>query len=94
MNTPLTTQPHRTRLEEFFESVDPSRGRLIFALDATASRQPTWDAAAELTGQMFATVAAIGSLDVQLVYLPRSPRMRCVALAVRRQMRSLRSCPA
>jgi hypothetical protein len=44
------------------------RGRLIFALDATASRQPTWDRAAQLQAEMFQTVAAIGGLDVQLVY--------------------------
>lgn len=44
------------------------RGRLIFALDATASRQPTWDRAASLQADMFATAAATGSLDVQLAY--------------------------
>jgi hypothetical protein len=48
--------------------IDPIRGRLVFALDATASRQPTWDAAARLTSEMFDAVAAIGALDVQLVY--------------------------
>jgi hypothetical protein len=60
--------PTRAHLDKFLERVDPARGRLIFALDATASRQPTWDVAAQLTTQMFATVAAIGGLDVQLVY--------------------------
>jgi hypothetical protein len=44
------------------------RGRLIFALDATASRQPTWDTACKLQAEMFREVAGIGSLDVQLVY--------------------------
>ncbi len=44
------------------------RGRLIFALDATMSRQPTWDLAQSLQGKMFATAAAHGGLDVQLVY--------------------------
>jgi hypothetical protein len=44
------------------------RGRLIFALDATASREPTWDRACQLQGQMFAETAALGGLDVQLVY--------------------------
>jgi hypothetical protein len=44
------------------------RGRLIFALDATMSRQPTWDAACELQGEMFREAAAIGGLEVQLVY--------------------------
>jgi len=44
------------------------RGRLIFALDATMSRQPTWDTACRLQADMFAEAAAIGGLDVQLVY--------------------------
>jgi hypothetical protein len=45
-----------------------SRGRLIYALDATASRQPTWDIACQLQGEMFHEVAAVGGLDMQLVY--------------------------
>ena len=45
-----------------------TRGRLIFALDATASRQPTWDAACELQAEMFREVASSGGLDMQLVY--------------------------
>jgi hypothetical protein len=44
------------------------RGRLIFALDATASRQETWDIACQLQAEMFREVAGLGSLDVQLVY--------------------------
>ncbi|HXW25232.1 MAG TPA: VWA domain-containing protein [Xanthobacteraceae bacterium] len=44
------------------------RGRLIFALDATMSRQPTWDAACQLQAEMFREAAAIGGLEVQLVY--------------------------
>jgi hypothetical protein len=44
------------------------RGRLIFALDATMSRQPTWDIACTLQADMFREAAAIGGLDVQLVY--------------------------
>jgi hypothetical protein len=45
-----------------------TRGRLIFALDATMSRQPTWDTACALQADMFREAAAIGGLDVQLVY--------------------------
>jgi hypothetical protein len=45
-----------------------ARGRLIFALDATMSRQPTWDMACELQGAMFDAAGAIGGLSVQLVY--------------------------
>lgn len=44
------------------------RGRLLFALDATMSRQPTWDLACDLQAQMFETVKETGGLDVQLLY--------------------------
>lgn len=44
------------------------RGRLIFAMDATMSRQPSWDMALALQGDMFRAVKAVGGLDVQLVY--------------------------
>jgi len=44
------------------------RGRLMFALDATASRTPTWAIARELQAKMFREAAPIGKLDVQLVY--------------------------
>jgi hypothetical protein len=45
-----------------------ARGRLIFALDATMSRQPTWDLACKLQGEMFEAAGAVGGLSVQLVY--------------------------
>ncbi len=48
--------------------VSTGRGRLIFALDATMSRQPTWDLAVRLQGEMFNATSALGGLDVQLVY--------------------------
>lgn len=44
------------------------RGRLIFALDATMSREPTWDRACQIQGEMFEATRAIGGLDVQLVF--------------------------
>lgn len=44
------------------------RGRLVFAMDATMSRQPTWDMALALQAEMFDVVREIGGLDVQLVY--------------------------
>jgi hypothetical protein len=44
------------------------RGRLIFALDATMSRQPTWDSALKLQAEMFEEADKVGGLDVQLVY--------------------------
>src|SRR5436190_21016919 len=45
-----------------------ARGRLVFALDATMSRQPTWDMACALQADMFREAAAIGRLDIRLVY--------------------------
>ncbi len=44
------------------------RGRLVFAMDATMSRAPTWDLALKLQGDMFHAVKEVGGLDVQLVY--------------------------
>jgi hypothetical protein len=43
------------------------RGRLIFSLDATMSRQPTWDTACRLQADMFLEAQAIGGLDVELL---------------------------
>jgi hypothetical protein len=45
-----------------------SAGRLIFALDATMSRQPTWDQACQLQADMFQEAANVGNLEIQLVY--------------------------
>jgi hypothetical protein len=44
------------------------RARLVFALDATMSRQPTWDLACRVQGEMFAAASEAGGLSVQLVY--------------------------
>ena len=44
------------------------RGRLIFALDATMSRQPTWDSALRLQADMFEEARKVGGLDIQLAY--------------------------
>jgi len=45
-----------------------TKGRLIFAIDATLSRQPTWNRATEIQSDMFAVAQSIGGLAVQLVY--------------------------
>ncbi len=45
-----------------------ANGRLVFALDATMSRQPTWDMACALQADMFREAAGIGNLDIRLVY--------------------------
>jgi hypothetical protein len=68
-------QSTRSEIDVFLSQVkslapatDSGQGRLIFALDATMSRQPTWDTACRLQADMFREAAAIGGLDVQLVY--------------------------
>ncbi|SDR39238.1 hypothetical protein [Pseudovibrio sp. Tun.PSC04-5.I4] len=66
----------KTDLSDFLQSAKGAiaapaaaeRGRLIFALDATMSRQPTWDQACHLQQEMFGETGRIGSLDVQLVF--------------------------
>ena len=44
------------------------RGRLVFAMDATASREPSWDRACHLQAQMFSETDTLGGLEVQLVF--------------------------
>jgi hypothetical protein len=70
MGSPVTTATTGTLSSGFGAFLDKieRRGRLIFALDATASRQATWDQASHLQAQMFETVANVGGLDVQLIY--------------------------
>ena len=80
--TPVSADAHvpepsgQAEVDAFLEkvrSVPPTnvtgtRGRLIFAMDATMSRQPTWDRALHIQSEMFEETAQIGGLDVQLVY--------------------------
>lgn len=44
------------------------RGRLLFAMDATASREPSWDRACHIQGEMFKATDGLGGLEVQLIY--------------------------
>ena len=56
------------KMKTLAPSRSADRGRLIFAMDATMSRAPTWDMALALQGDMFSAVKEVGGLDVQLVY--------------------------
>lgn len=56
------------RMKSLAPSTLAGQGRLIFAMDATMSRQPTWDMALALQADMFKAVKEVGGLDVQLVY--------------------------
>jgi hypothetical protein len=55
-------------VKELAGGVSGGRGRIIFALDATASREETWDTACQLQAEMFREVAGAGGLEVQLVF--------------------------
>jgi len=74
---PLDKTGTGTSIDDFLKKVDqlPARnadggraGRLIFAMDATASRAPTWDMACRLQGDMFKKTKKIGELHLQLVF--------------------------
>ena len=48
--------------------VHTAGGRLLFALDATASRQASWDQACQLQSELFLATKELGGLSVQLCY--------------------------
>jgi hypothetical protein len=56
------------RVESMPQIRPEGSGRLIFALDATASREPTWDRACQIQGEMFEATAGLGGLAIQLVF--------------------------
>ncbi|MCP4042039.1 MAG: VWA domain-containing protein [Gammaproteobacteria bacterium] len=72
----LPSSSSRTEVDAFLSKVAATpthiahsgRGRLIFAMDATASRGPTWDQASRIQAEMFTETAALGGLDIQLCY--------------------------
>jgi hypothetical protein len=71
-----TTKSSTSDVKAFLEKVASTptsktagqRGRLIFAMDATASRQPTWDRAAQIQGEMFTETSNLGGIEIQLVF--------------------------
>jgi hypothetical protein len=73
-NKPAAAGSPKSDIADFLEKArtmapaGEGRGRLIFALDATMSRQPTWDAACRLQAEMFEEARKVGGLDIQLLY--------------------------
>ena len=73
---PKRTAEKATSVNSFLEKiavaptnkVSGAGGRLLFTLDATASRQPTWDRAAHLQTVMFETATGLGGLEIQLAF--------------------------
>jgi len=72
----LPATSSRKEIDSFLDKVgktpvvkpEGDRGRLIFAMDATASRQPAWDHACKIQGDMFMATEKLGGLDVQLCF--------------------------
>ena len=70
----VSERSSRAEIDAFLKDVralqpaGSGHGRLIFAMDATMSRQPSWDLALALQADMFKAVKAVGGLDVQLLY--------------------------
>ena len=52
-------------------------GRLMFVLDATFSRQPAWDYACKIQGDMFTKASEVGQLDIQLAYFRGFGEFKC-----------------
>jgi hypothetical protein len=72
---PADSTSSRSEIDAFLKTASQlapvsgeARGRLVFALDATMSRQPTWDLACSLQSEMFEAARSVGGLSVQLVY--------------------------
>jgi hypothetical protein len=60
---------HSQRVTDFLAKVRTThRGRLLFIVDATGSREQAWDMASKLQADMFNAAAGIGALDVQVCY--------------------------
>ena len=73
-NAPMVRRSSSSEIDKFLgraartPALSDVKGRLIFAVDATMSRQPTWDRATEIQSDMFEVAQSIGALGVQLVY--------------------------
>ncbi len=75
-NAKLPSKSTGTQVDAFLRKVAATpnlkapgqRGRLIFGMDATASRQPSWDQASHIQAEMFKETAALGGLEIQLAY--------------------------
>jgi len=79
----LPTEARSAEVEQFLENLRNAppahpggRGRLIFALDATASREPTWDRACRIQGEMFEATAGLGGSRSNSSIIAASPNAR------------------
>ena len=72
----LQSSGKTTSVDSFLKQVESAppvkrnsdQGRLIFAMDATASREHTWESARRLQSDMFTKASLVGGLDIQLMF--------------------------
>ena len=72
----LKNRSSRTEIDAFLQKVKAiprprqtgKQGRVLVAIDATASREPTWDHASHIQGQMFSATEAMGGIEIKLCY--------------------------
>lgn len=71
----LPTRSTRAEIGDFLAKVKSlpavragGTGRLIFALDATGSREPAWDRACRIQGEMFTVAKDLGGIEIQLAW--------------------------
>ncbi len=70
----LRPKSDKQAIDQFINQVrtmpaqDGRNGRMIFALDATASREATWDQACDLQSELFLATRDLGGLAIQLCY--------------------------
>ena len=81
---PKETESKQSKIDAFLEKATgrpQGVGRLIFVLDATASRGPIWDMTRGLTGDMIREATSVGRLELQLVFFRGGSdrRQECVA---------------
>jgi hypothetical protein len=97
---PTTTTTRGAEIDKLLERLNSSpttvvsHSRLIFGLDATASRQPSWDRSCAIQGEMFEATAALSGLEIQLIYYRgfsecRASRWMTTAADLHRVMRSV-----
>lgn len=74
MNKPPAKRSSPQEIQQFLErgkaisAFVEKQPRLLFAIDATASRQPTWSIASQLQQNMFLATRKLTSLSIQLCY--------------------------
>ncbi len=64
----LSVQDFLKKSEQLVTRDKEESGRLLFAMDATASRERSWDMACQIQAEMFMSTQEIGNLEISLCY--------------------------